>query len=65
VDVELRQGLWQFIRKLNQDGHTIVLTTHYLEEAESLCGRIAMLKAGGWWRSIPPPTCCAALPPTA
>ena len=46
VDVELRQGLWQFIRKLNQDGHTIVLTTHYLEEAEPLCGRIAMLKTG-------------------
>lgn len=46
VDVELRQGLWHFIRKLNQDGHTIVLTTHYLEEAETLCGRIAMLKAG-------------------
>ena len=46
VDVELRQGLWQFIRKLNRDGHTIVLTTHYLEEAEALCGRIAMLKAG-------------------
>ena len=46
VDVELRQGLWTFIRKLNQDGHTIVLTTHYLEEAETLCGRIAMLKAG-------------------
>jgi ABC-2 type transport system ATP-binding protein len=46
VDVELRHGLWQFIRKLNEDGHTIVLTTHYLEEAESLCGRIAMLKAG-------------------
>ena len=46
VDVELRQGLWQFIRKLNRDGHTIVLTTHYLEEAETLCGRIAMLKAG-------------------
>ncbi|ENO89231.1 ABC transporter ATP-binding protein [Thauera linaloolentis] len=46
VDVELRQGLWQFVRKLNQAGHTIVLTTHYLEEAESLCGRIAMLKAG-------------------
>lgn len=46
VDVELRQGLWQFIRKLNQDGHTIVLTTHYLEEAETLCGRIGMLKAG-------------------
>jgi ABC-2 type transport system ATP-binding protein len=46
VDVELRQGLWQFIRKLNRDGHTIVLTTHYLEEAEALCSRIAMLKAG-------------------
>ena len=46
VDVELRQTLWQFIRRLNRDGHTIVLTTHYLEEAESLCTRIAMLKAG-------------------
>jgi ABC-2 type transport system ATP-binding protein len=42
VDVELRQSLWQFIRRLNQDGHTIVLTTHYLEEAEALCGRIAV-----------------------
>lgn len=46
VDVELRQTLWHFIRKLNEAGHTIVLTTHYLEEAEELCGRIAMLKAG-------------------
>ncbi len=46
VDVELRQGLWKFVRELNDDGHTIVLTTHYLEEAETLCGRIAMLKAG-------------------
>ncbi len=46
VDVELRQSLWKFISRLNQDGHTILLTTHYLEEAESLCGRIAMLKAG-------------------
>ena len=46
VDVELRQSLWQFIRRLNRDGHTIVLTTHYLEEAEALCGRIAMLKQG-------------------
>ncbi|MCE2999710.1 MAG: ABC transporter ATP-binding protein, partial [Betaproteobacteria bacterium] len=46
VDVELRQALWRFIRRLNQDGHTIVLTTHYLEEAEALCGRIAMLKQG-------------------
>jgi ABC-2 type transport system ATP-binding protein len=46
VDVELRQGLWKFIRELNAAGHTIVLTTHYLEEAEALCGRIAMLKQG-------------------
>jgi ABC-2 type transport system ATP-binding protein len=46
VDVELRQSLWAFIRDLNRDGHTIILTTHYLEEAETLCERIAMLKAG-------------------
>src|SRR5258706_1494853 len=46
VDVELRQGLWRFIRGLNRAGHTIVLTTHYLEEAEALCKRIAMLKLG-------------------
>jgi len=46
VDVELRQGLWHFIQRLNRDGHTIVLTTHYLEEAESMCARIAMLKQG-------------------
>jgi len=46
VDVELRHGLWQFVRGLNRDGHTIVLTTHYLEEAEEHCQRIAMLKAG-------------------
>jgi ABC-2 type transport system ATP-binding protein len=46
VDVELRQNLWGFIRRLNRDGHTIVLTTHYLEEAETLCSRIAMLKQG-------------------
>ena len=46
VDVELRQTLWQFIAKLNREGHTVLLTTHYLEEAEALCGRIAMLKLG-------------------
>jgi ABC-2 type transport system ATP-binding protein len=46
VDVELRQTLWQFISALNKKGHTVLLTTHYLEEAEALCGRIAMLKAG-------------------
>src|SRR6185503_16263211 len=44
--VELRQGLWQFVRRMNREGHTIVLTTHYLEEAEQHCGRIAMLKDG-------------------
>lgn len=46
VDVELRQSLWRFIGELNQQGHTIVLTTHYLEEAQAMCGRIAMLKQG-------------------
>jgi ABC-2 type transport system ATP-binding protein len=46
VDVELRQTLWQFIAKLNRQGSTVLLTTHYLEEAEALCGRIAMLKQG-------------------
>ena len=46
VDVELRQTLWKFITRLNKEGHTIVLTTHYLEEAQALCNRIAMLKLG-------------------
>jgi ABC-2 type transport system ATP-binding protein len=46
VDVELRQTLWQFIARLNKEGHTVLLTTHYLEEAEALCSRIAMLKQG-------------------
>jgi ABC-2 type transport system ATP-binding protein len=46
VDVELRQTLWSFIRGLNAAGHTIVLTTHYLEEAQQLCTRIAMMKDG-------------------
>jgi ABC-2 type transport system ATP-binding protein len=46
VDVELRQTLWQFIARLNREGHTVLLTTHYLEEAEALCSRIAMLKSG-------------------
>jgi ABC-2 type transport system ATP-binding protein len=46
VDVELRQTLWQFIARLNREGHTVLLTTHYLEEAEALCSRIAMLKQG-------------------
>ena len=46
VDVELRQTLWQFIARLNKQGHTVLLTTHYLEEAEALCARLAMLKQG-------------------
>src|SRR5699024_10016644 len=46
VDVELRRTLWRFTRELHADGHTIVLTTHYLEEAEELCDRIAILHHG-------------------
>lgn len=46
VDVELRKMLWEFIKKLNRDGHTIILTTHYLEEAETLCSRVGMMKQG-------------------
>lgn len=46
VDVELRQMLWKFVRRLNGEGHTIILTTHYLEEAETLCSRVAMMKEG-------------------
>lgn len=46
VDVELRQTMWAFIKKLNREGHTIILTTHYLEEAETLCNRVGMMKQG-------------------
>ncbi|CAN5891451.1 ABC transporter ATP-binding protein [soil metagenome] len=46
VDVGLRQTLWKFVARLNKEGHTVVLTTHYLEEAQALCSRVAMLKAG-------------------
>ena len=46
VDVELRQSLWLFVEELHQQGHTIILTTHYLEEAQMLCNRIAMMKHG-------------------
>lgn len=46
VDVDLRRNLWEFISRLNREGHTILLTTHYLEEAEALCNRVAMLKEG-------------------
>jgi ABC-2 type transport system ATP-binding protein len=46
VDVELRQVLWKFIKQLHQNGHTIVLTTHYLEEAEALCDKLAIIDNG-------------------
>lgn len=46
VDVELRASLWVFVRRLHEEGHTIILTTHYLEEAEALCERIAIMREG-------------------
>ncbi len=46
VDVELRQMIWAFSKRLHQEGHTIILTTHYLEEAETLCEQIAILDQG-------------------
>src|SRR3954462_10922677 len=46
VDIELRQQLWAYVRQLNEQGVTIVLTTHYLEEAENLCDRIAIINHG-------------------
>jgi len=46
VDVEMRLGMWDFLRKLNQSGTTIILTTHYLEEAEELCRNIAIINKG-------------------
>lgn len=46
VDVELREHLWDFIGRLHREGRTIILTTHYLEEAQALCGRVAIMKEG-------------------
>ena len=46
VDVELRLELWQYVQRINQEGTTILLTTHYLEEAEQLCSRIAFINGG-------------------
>ncbi len=46
VDVELRRGMWEFISSLNAQGTTVILTTHYLEEAEKLCKRVVILKQG-------------------
>ena len=62
VDVELRQGLWQFIRRLNGEGHAIILTTHYLVEAEALCNRIALMKQGRVVALDTPATLMAAHP---
>jgi ABC-2 type transport system ATP-binding protein len=57
VDVELRQTLWQFIAKLNKQGHTVLLTTHYLEEAEALCGASPCSSRAAWWRWTAPASC--------
>ncbi len=46
VDVELRLELWQYVQRINEEGTTILLTTHYLEEAEQLCDRIAFINDG-------------------
>jgi len=46
VDVDLRRTLWDFTKELHQQGHTIILTTHYLEEAEALCDRVAIMQRG-------------------
>ena len=46
VDIDLRRQLWDYVRELNAGGVTIVLTTHYLEEAEELCDRIAIINHG-------------------
>ena len=46
VDIELRRGMWDFIRELNKNGTTVILTTHYLEEAEQLCKNIAIIDKG-------------------
>jgi ABC-2 type transport system ATP-binding protein len=46
VDIEIRRSMWKFLRQINQDGTTIILTTHYLEEAESLCRHVAIIDEG-------------------
>ena len=47
VDIEMRRSMWDFLKKLNREGTTIILTTHYLEEAEALCRNIAIINHGG------------------
>jgi len=46
VDVELRHGMWEYLKKINKEGTTILLTTHYIEEAEALCNNVAIIKLG-------------------
>ena len=46
VDIEIRRSMWEFLREINARGTTIILTTHYLEEAESLCRNIAIIDRG-------------------
>ena len=46
VDIEVRRSMWEFLRRINEQGTTIILTTHYLEEAESLCRNIAIIDEG-------------------
>ena len=46
VDIELRRSMWDFLQKINESGTTIILTTHYLEEAENLCRNIAIIDDG-------------------
>ena len=46
VDIEVRRSMWEFLRRINEQGTTIILTTHYLEEAENLCRHIAIIDAG-------------------
>ena len=53
VDVELRHGMWDYLKKLNESGTTILLTTHYIEEAEELCRNVAIIKLGEIIRSKP------------
>lgn len=67
VDVELRQTLWAFVSKLNKQGHTVLLTTHYLEEAEACATASPCSRRARWWRwsapvscSRPPPAMCCA-----
>jgi ABC-2 type transport system ATP-binding protein len=59
VDITLRQQLWAYVRELNENGVTVVLTTHYLEEAEQLCDRIAIINHGQLIANAPTPTLLA------